>query len=320
MKILVTGATGLIGKVLCRELSEQGHTLVTTSRRAGAATALGRGIFGFQWNPESGPLPAEALAGVDGVVHLAGEPVAARRWTEEQKRKIRDSRVIGTRNLVRGLMSVRMRPGVLVSGSAVGYYGSRGDEKLDEKAPAGRGFLSDVCQQWEREGAAAGELGVRVAHLRTGVVLSADGGALPKMMPAFKLGVGGRLGDGRQWFPWIHVDDLVGLIIHALGVPTIGGPINGAAPGIVTNAEFTRELASVLRRPSFFAVPEAGLRLLMGEMAEVLLTSQRAIPQVALETGYRFRFADLRPALEHLLDQGRRQASAPESARAGSGR
>lgn len=299
MKILITGATGLIGRAVSQLLVNEGHQIVALSRRPQAAAMLS-GVSALRWEAETEAPPAQAWDGVDAVIHLAGEPVAAR-WTDEQKRRIRDSRVKGARNLVAGMREASLAPKVLVSGSAVGFYGDRGDEILNESSPPGSGFLSEVCLEWEAEVARARELGVRVALVRTGVALSPSGGALEKMLTPFKLGLGGRLGGGQQWFPWIHIDDIVGIFRHALITPAIDGPINGAAPGIVTNEEFTRELAAAVNRPVFFPIPEFALRVLMGEMAEVALASQRAFPQVALDTGYRFKYANLRPALESLL-------------------
>lgn len=297
MKILVTGATGLIGRAVCQTLINDGNQVVILSRRAAPASP---GVTAFRWEPEREAPPVEAWEGVEAVIHLAGEPVAAR-WTDERKRRIRDSRVIGTRNLIAGMKALRKAPEALIASSAVGFYGDRGDEVLNERSPAGSGFLSEVCLEWEAETGRAREFGVRVAQARIGVVLSPEGGALEKMLPPFKLGLGGRLGSGRQWFPWIHLDDIVGILRHALLTPAINGAINGVAPGIVTNEEFTRELAGALNRPVFFPVPEFALRILMGEMAEVALGSQRVVPQVALDTGYQFRYPNLRPALDALL-------------------
>jgi uncharacterized protein (TIGR01777 family) len=242
----------------------------------------------------------EAWEGVETVIHLAGEPVATR-WTEEQKRRIRDSRVKGSQNLVAGMRAAPRPPKVFVSASAVGFYGDRGDEVLNESSESGAGFLSEVCLDWEAESARARELGARVALVRVGVVLSPSGGALEKMLLPFKLGLGGRVGDGRQWFPWIHIEDIVGIFLHALSSPAVDGSINGVAPGIVTNVEFTRELAAALNRPVFFPVPKLALRVLMGEMSEVVTASQRIVPQVALDTGYQFKHPNLRPALESIL-------------------
>jgi len=274
---------------------------VALSRRPPAATDLA-GVSAFRWEAVAESPPAEAWEGVEAVIHLAGEPVAGARWTEEQKRRVRDSRAKGSRNLVAGMRATPRSPKVLVSASAVGFYGDRGNEILNESSAPGSGFLSEVCLDWETEAARARELGVRVAFVRTGVALSLSGGALEKMLLPFKLGLGGRLGDGRQWFPWIHIEDVVGIFLHALMSPAVNGPINGVAPGIVTNEEFTRELAAALNRPVFFPVPELALRVLMGEMAEVVTASQRVVPQVALDTGYRFKYPNLRPALDALLN------------------
>ncbi len=301
MRVLITGATGFIGKRLCQVLLDEGHEVVVLSRRPPEKAQMVPGARAFAWNPEAATPPVEAWKGVEAVIHLAGEPVAASRWTEEQKRRIRDSRVNGTRNLVDGMKKLSAPPKVLVCGSAVGFYGNRGDEQLDERSEAGRGFLSEVCGEWEREAEKALSFGTRVAQVRIGVVLDEGGGALDKMLLPFKLGLGGRLGDGRQWFPWIHLDDIVGIIRHALLNEQVNGPINGVAPGIVTNAEFTKELAAALHRPTFLPVPEFALKMLMGEMAEVVLNSMRALPTVALATGYQFQHAQLKAALESLF-------------------
>lgn len=300
MRVLITGATGFIGKRLCQILLDEGHEMVVLSRHPEGARMMS-GVTAFAWNPEAELPPEEAWEGVEAVIHLAGEPVAASRWTDEQKRRICDSRVKGTGNLVDGMKKLSVGPKVLVCGSAVGFYGNRGDQQLDEQSEAGRGFLSEVCVEWEREAEKARSLGTRVALVRIGVVLDEGGGALDKMLLPFKLGLGGRLGDGRQWFPWIHLDDIVGIFRHALLNEQVIGPINGVAPGIVTNAEFTKELAEALHRPTFLPVPEFALKLLMGEMAEVVLNSMRALPTGALATGYKFKHANLRPALESLF-------------------
>jgi hypothetical protein len=255
----------------------------------------------YQWDPLSGPLPAEFLRDVDTIFHLAGEPVASGRWTAKKKARIRDSRRVGTANLVRGLAAAEPRPRVLVCSSAVGYYGDRRDEILDESSSPGDDFLAEVCRLWESAAAEAKRLGVRVVSARTGIVLGRDGGALTKMLLPFKLGLGGRLGNGRQWMPWIHIDDMVGLFLHAATHDNVEGPMNCTAPHPVTNREFTSVLAATLRRPAVFPVPGAALKLAAGEFAEVLLASQRVVPQLALRTGYVFQHADLRPALEEIL-------------------
>jgi uncharacterized protein len=298
MKILITGATGLIGRAVCRRLANDGHQLVVLSRRPETADAIEKV---FKWEPGLGPPERNVWEGVEAVIHLAGESIASARWTAEQKRRIRASRVVGTRHLMQGIEEAADRPKILVSGSAVGYYGDRGDEELDELSASGQGFLPEVCRQWEGETRRAQELGLRVALVRTGTVLSANGGALEKMLLPFKLGLGARLGDGRQWFTWIHIDDIAGIFCHALYSAEVRGPINGVAPELVSNADFTRELAAALRRPAVFSAPEFFLRIAMGEMAEVVLGSQRVIPRVALESGYSFRFPILRTALRGLL-------------------
>jgi len=300
MKVLITGATGLIGRAVCGSLSEEGHTVVALSRSPETTRGLAAAEL-HKWDPRSGQFPTQALAGIEAVVHLAGEPIVARRWTEEQKKLIRDSRVLTTQTLVEAFRSLDRRPAALVCGSAVGFYGDRGDEPLEETAPAGSGFLSEVCQEWESEAARASELGMRVAQVRTGVVLSVDGGALAKMLAPFKLGLGGRLGSGKQWFPWIHIRDILGIIRHAIHTSALDGPVNGVAPEAATNAVFTRELARVLHRPAFLPVPELALRVLMGEMAEAVFSSQRVVPRAALESKYEFHYPVLRGALEDLL-------------------
>ncbi|HSF25627.1 MAG TPA: TIGR01777 family oxidoreductase [Blastocatellia bacterium] len=302
MKVLVTGATGLIGRELCDSLSHEGHRVVALSRSPETTRGLAADEV-HKWEPMSSPPPAQALNEIDAVVHLVGEPIADRRWTDSQKKLIRDSRILSTRNLVAGLGSVGSRPSALINGSAVGFYGDRGDEQLDETASMGRGFMSEICRDWENEAAAARELGIRVVQVRTGVVLSPQGGALKKMVPPFKLGVGGRLGSGRQWFPWIHIADIVGIFRHAISDPSLKGPANGVAPESVTNAVFTKQLGRALHRPAFLPVPEMALRALMGEMADVLFHSQRVVPKAVLQAGYVFRYPALAQALEDLFSE-----------------
>jgi len=297
VNIAITGASGLIGRRLLKTLAAEGHALHALSRRAG--TNLPPGVRISVWDPLEGEPPAEALREADAVIHLAGENVA-QRWTAEAKRRIRDSRVAGTRNLVHALAKLERKPGVLACASAVGYYGSRGDEMLTEASAPGAGFLPDVCVAWEREAQAAEALGIRVVRVRTGVALDARGGAMKKLLPAFRMGAGGRLGNGRQWMPWIHLDDLAALFAFVLENP-IAGPVNAVAPQPVTNAEFTRELARTLHRPALFPVPGLALRLLLGEMSEVLLASQRVAPQAAPAAGFRFKFPELGGALGDLL-------------------
>lgn len=300
MKVLVTGATGLIGRSLCRKLTDDGHTVIGVSRSSRKPPGLAVAEI-QQWDPQAGPISPTALDGIDAVVNLAGEPIDSRRWSEQQKKLIRDSRIVTTRNLVETLRSIDRKPEVLVNSSAVGIYGDRGDEQLDETSPPGRGFMSEICREWEREAERVSERGIRVVEVRTGVVLSREGGALQKMLTPFKFGIGGPLGSGKQWFPWIHINDIVGIYHRAIVNPVLRGPVNGAAPEPVTNKEFTRELASALHRPAFLPVPEAAMRVLVGEMADVLFGSQRVLPKVALESGYRFQYPSLAKALADLL-------------------
>ena len=314
MKIVVTGATGLIGRSLCRSLANDGHTIVALSRNPEDARGL-TAATAYKWDPLVEPPPPKALQDAESVIHLAGEPIAGRRWTRAQKQRIRDSRVMSTRNLIEGLRQAAPKPLSLISSSAIGFYGNRGDEMVDEFSPAGTGFLTDVCLEWEAEAERAIGLPMRVVRVRTGVVLGTDGGALKKMLPAFKLGVGGPLGNGNQWFSWIHIADMVGILRHALFSPSLSGPMNATAPEPVTNAEFTRELARVLHRPAFLKAPEFALRLALGEMADILLASQRVIPKVAQQSGYKFKFQTLRPALEALLG-ARREVESKEKTRA----
>jgi uncharacterized protein (TIGR01777 family) len=299
MNITITGATGLIGTRLVRALRDRGDDVTVLSRSPEKARRA-LGVEAVAWDPLAGPAPATGLEGRDAVVHLAGEPVA-QRWSGGAKQRIRDSRETGTRNLVAGLRAADPRPGVLVSSSAVGYYGKHGDEVVGESAPAGDDFLAQVCAAWEREADAAGELGVRVVKVRTGVVLDRDGGALKTMLPPFRLGVGGPVAGGRQYLPWIHVDDLVGMYLKALGDPSWSGAYNGSAPTPVTNKDFSRALGRALRRPAVAPVPGLALRLLYGDMAEVVTEGQRAVPERALAGGYAFRHAELDEALADTL-------------------
>ena len=253
----------------------------------------------FRWVPDDEP-PPESFDGCEAVFHLAGEPLAEGRWTASKKARIRDSRVIGTRNLVAGLRALDSRPPVLVSASAVGIYGSRGDESLNEQSPAATGFLGDVCRQWESEAMRAKEFGMRVVTIRIGLVLGKEGGALAKLLPLFKLGAGGRLGNGRQWMPWIHVEDLTRLLVFAAENSSMHGPVNGTAPNPVSNRGFTRALGQAVRRPALFPAPAFGLRLILGEFAEVLLSSQRVVPKAAVDAGFQFRYSTIGSALSDL--------------------
>ena len=298
-RILVSGASGPIGTALLAsfepELEPRGMQIVRLVR--------GRAESGAQisWDPLA-PLSPVTVSGFDAVVHLAGENVAGR-WTEGKRKAIRESRVQGTRNLATALARSEAKPLVLVCASAVGFYGDRGEELLNEESPAGRGFLPEVCGEWEAASRIAAEAGIRTVNVRIGLVLSAQGGALGNMLKAFKLGLGGRLGSGQQWWSWIHVDDIVRGIHHAIRTESLSGPVNLVAPNPVRNTEFTRVLASVLGRPAFFPVPKFALRLAFGKMAreELLLASQRVEPEKLQASGYMFRFRELRAALQNLL-------------------
>jgi hypothetical protein len=284
MNITVTGATGFIGRYLVQSLARDGHSVRALSRAA--------------WDVLAGEPPAESLAKADAVVHLAGVPVA-QRWTSRAKKTIRASRVQGTHHLVTALSTLSARPEALVCASAIGIYGDRGDEVLTEASPIATSFLADVCHEWEQEADLAEALGIRVVKLRFGIALGRKGGALEKMLPPFRAFVGGKVGTGSQWMSWIHIADIVGLIRHAIEHP-VSGVVNATAPNPVRNREFARELGAALHRPAIFPVPALALRVFLGEMASVLLASQRVLPKVAESTGYDFAFPDLGGALRDL--------------------
>jgi hypothetical protein len=280
MRIAVTGGTGFIGGRLIPRLRAHGHESVLLRH-------------GDDW-------PAVTLDGMDAVIHLAGEPVA-QRWTADAKRRIRESRVEGTEGLVRALADTARRPAVLISGSAIGFYGDRGDEDLTEESTPGGGFLAGVTREWEAAADDAAALGIRVVKIRTGIVLGREGGTLAKLLPIFRAGIGGRVGSGRQWMSWIHADDMAELLVFAVEQGGVCGALNGTAPKPATNAEFTRQLAAALHRPAVFPVPLFALRLLYGEMAEVVVGSQRVLPRATEAAGFQFRYPELRGALEQLL-------------------
>lgn len=297
-RVLVSGSSGPIGKALLPTLRANGAHITRLVRNNDPPSYSDEQTI--PWHPEQ-PLSAEVLSGFDAVIHLAGESIVGR-WTEAKKTKIRDSRVIGTRNLAQSLAQAKHRPQIFLCSSAIGYYGNRGDETLTEESAPGTGFLAEVCQEWEAATHPAAEAGIRTVAIRTGVVLSREGGALAKMLPAFKMGAGGRIGDGRQWMSWIDVQDLVGAIHHILKSDLLYGPVNMVAPKPVTNAEFTQTLASVLSRPAVFPMPAFAVKLVFGEMGEtVLLGSQRVEPTQLVSSGYPFRFRDLRTSLQNTL-------------------
>ena len=300
MKILVTGVTGFVGTALSRLLSQAGHTVSGLSRNPDAALQRAPWLDQtFPWEATASPPPVQALSGVDAVVHLAGERIPVRP-TAAKKRAVLESRRDGTRHLVRGLTLTTPRPRVLVSASAVGYYGDHGDDEITEETPPGDQFLPQVCQAWEKEAAEAAALGLRVVVLRTGLVLGPGGGALALMLRLARLGLGGPLGSGRQWWPWIHLDDLIGLMRHALE-QEVQGVLNATAPHPVRQREFARTLGRALHRPAVVPAPALALKFVLGDMAPEVLWSRRVIPRRALESGYRFRFAELESALRDIL-------------------
>lgn len=294
--IAITGASGLIGTALAQHLTTQGHRVVRFTRQTST------GSDSIAWNPKTGSIEADKLRGVDAVVHLAGAGIGDKRWTTDYKREILESRTKSTALLASTLADLSDGPKVLLSGSAIGIYGESETATFTEESPAGSGFLADVCVQWEAASAPAEKAGVRVAHLRTGIVLSPKGGALKKLLPLFKLGAGGRMGSGRQWQSWISIDDEIAAIEHLL-TSSATGAVNLTAPSPVTQAEFTKTLARVLKRPSFVPVPSFGPKLLLGsELADALLfTGQKVLPTVLERDGFRFAHADLESALRHLL-------------------
>jgi uncharacterized protein (TIGR01777 family) len=295
MRIAITGSSGLVGKQLASFLMERDHDVISVVRRAPSENEI-------RWDPTTGEIEGEKFEGVGAVINLAGENIAEGRWNAAKKQRIRDSRVKSTQLLAKTLASLSQRPDVLVNASAIGFYGDRGDEPLDENSPPGNDFLADVCREWEAATSAAQEAGIRVVKLRIGVVLSPDGGALKKMLLPFRLGAGGRVGNGRQYWSWISIDDLVGIIDHALTTESLAGPVNAVAPRPTTNLEFTKALGRVLHRPTIFPMPAFAAKLALGEMAEaLLLASTRVVPRRLQETNYEFRHADLEAALRHLL-------------------
>jgi uncharacterized protein len=295
MRVAIVGATGLIGRRVAGALARRGDEVLAVSRR-GAPVPDARSL---RWDPAEGPLPAAALEGVDAVVNVAGAPIAPRPWTDSRKREIRDSRLVTTRRVVDALAAGG--PRVLVNASGVNYYGDA-PRDVDESSPAGRGFLAELCVEWEAEARRAEAAGVRVALLRSGIVLAREGGSLPQLARPARLGLAGPIGGGRQWLPWIHVEDEVGIVLLALDDGRVSGALNLVAPAPVRQREFARTLGRVLRRPAVLPVPAAAMRLALGRLAEeLLLQGQRAVPRAALAAGYRFRFDALEPALRAAL-------------------
>jgi uncharacterized protein (TIGR01777 family) len=297
MNILVSGSRGLIGSALVPALTARGHRIVRLVRAPTAPSP-----DQIAWDPGSGRIDARPLEGIDAVIHLAGESIATGRWTAAKKARIRESRVRGTRSIADALAGLGRKPDVLLCASATGYYGDRGEEILVEDSEPGAGFLAEVVRAWEAAAAPARDAGIRVVHLRSGVVLSPGGGALARLLPVFRLGLGGRLGSGRQFMSWITIDDEVEAIVHALTRDDLRGPVNFVSPHPVTNREFTATLGRILRRPAPCAVPGAMLRLALGEVASELLASQRVHPARLLAAGYAFRYPAVELALHHLLE------------------
>ncbi len=298
MKVLVTGATGFVGKKLLQQLTSP---IVLTRNVESAKAKLGmENVEVYQWSPLEELAPIEALEKADAVVHLLGEPVYGK-WTDAKREMIEKSRSVGTKNLVDAISKCSNPPKILVSASAVGIYGDRQEDELTEDAEPASGFLGDVCKNWEAIVAEANGVVDRTVSLRIGIVLGKEGGALKEMMLPFKMGVGGRLGSGKQWMPWISIDDLIGLILFSLKQENLSGPVNAVSPNPVRNSEFTKSFAKKIRRPAFIPVPAFGLRMIMGEFANVLLSSQRVIPKKAIDAGFQFRHAFLDEALESIL-------------------
>jgi uncharacterized protein (TIGR01777 family) len=296
MQIVLTGATGFVASHLIPKLLAAGHEIRTLGRRPVSNLAF------TKWDTSEEPA-ADIFESADAVIHLAGETVA-QRWTDDARERIRSSRIDSTRHLVAALSKVANRPKALLCASAVGFYGSRSDEILTENSLRGSGFLPDLTDQWEKASRGAEQLGIRVVNLRSGIILGADGGAFPKMVQPFRLGAGGRLGSGKQWMSWIHIDDAASLIVFALGNADLHGAVNVTSPQPVTNADFTHTLGHVLGRPTVMAVPQFALRFALGAMAEMVFASERVVPAAAEAAGFHFTFPELDPALRNLTHQG----------------
>jgi uncharacterized protein len=298
MRILISGSHGLVGTALIKSLEQEGgHEMFRLVRHYPESASE------IEWSPDRYSIALARIEGFDAVVHLAGESIAEGRWTEEKKKKIRESRIKGTKLLADALANLSNPPRTLISASAIGYYGNRGDELLTEASAPGDDFLADVCREWEATTALAKEKGIRVVNTRFGIILDAHGGALAKLLPPFRMGIGGKIGSGKQWMSWIALDDVVGGIKFALANDSIRGPINFVAPTPVTNREFTKTLGKALSRPTIFPIPAFGLRLLFGEMADaLLLSSQRVEPSKLREADYQFEYSELAIALRHVLN------------------
>ncbi len=296
MNVLITGGTGFIGGALSRELRNSGHNVIVTTRRQTDSKEK------LTWNLPA-LIPSDTMSNIDAVVNLAGESIASGRWTKKRKQLIMSSRMNITRALVQSMQNANPKPKVLISASAIGFYGPRGDEFVTEDAPAGTDFLADVCRAWEAEALKAEETGVRVVPVRIGGVLESDGGALPKMIMPFKFFLGGPVGSGKQWFSWVHRDDIIGIIKYALENESISGPINLTAPEPVTNKEFSSALGRAISRPSWLPVPGFIVKITIGELGDILLTGQRVLPEKALKAGYKFKHPDVDEALRAIFEK-----------------
>jgi uncharacterized protein (TIGR01777 family) len=297
MKILISGSHGLVGKALSSELLKGGHEIVSLVRQKS------EGASEIEWHPNQGSIDSERLSGFDTVIHLAGESIASGRWTDDKKRRIRESRVSGTTLLSQALARSSKPPTTFISASAIGYYGDRGDELLNEKSPSGNDFLSEVCVAWERATAEAEAKGIRTVHTRFGIILDQGGGALAKMLTPFRMGVGGKIGDGKQWMSWIALADVINGLKFVIENNAVTGPVNFVAPNPATNGEFTKTLGDALGRPTLFPMPAFIARLAFGEMADALLLSSAKVePKCLRESGYRFEFEQLQTALEAILE------------------
>jgi uncharacterized protein (TIGR01777 family) len=296
MKVLITGASGLIGKELQKSFAEKDYEMLLASRKEPKDDRH------IQWSIENGFAEPEKLEGIDAVIHLAGENVSGLRWTEEKKKAIRDSRILGTRNVVDAISKLKAKPKVFVASSAIGFYGERGDEEVTESSAAGDNFLAHVCKDWEAESRRAEDAGIRTVLLRTGIVLSKDGGALGTMLLPFKLGVGGVVGSGKQWMSWISMDDHIAAINYALENENLRGAVNSVAPNPVTNEEFTKTLGEVLYRPTFLPLPEFAVSMVFGEMGDaLLLASTKVLPKRLEDAGFEYKFPDLKAAIENAV-------------------
>lgn len=298
MKVLVTGATGFVGKVVVRQLLEANHEVVVLTRNvAKAAISLGNKCRYYQWSDTNSLPPLEAFENVEGVIHLMGEPIA-QRWNEDVKREIRRSRIEGTKHMVEAMAKLDSRPKVFVSTSAIGIYGNRESEEINEASSLGNDLVASICKDWESEANKAKDLGVRLVIIRTGIVLGRGGGALSMMLPIFKLGIGGSVGSGNQYMSWIQIEDLAAMYVEALKNSSLEGPMNGTAPYPATNEEFSKALGKVLRRPTFMPVPSFALRMLFGEMSYILLEGQKVLPVKFQEKHFRYRYPTLKMALK----------------------